>query len=147
MLFSIGTTQPRYNQSMFAEIQNDSSITMTYDDGHWSLPYFDCGGGNIWMMTFTVPFFGYKNGTFKFKYVLSLLKYRLAVTSRFWRCIQVIISPVSHLVIPSWHMNKWLLRKMSILWALILCLENVIWPHIRLIINARQLHNTVCLFV
>ncbi|KAL5021248.1 hypothetical protein ScPMuIL_000403 [Solemya velum] len=65
--YTIGTTQPRYNQSMFAEIQNDSSITMTYDDGHWSLPYFDCGGGNIWMMTFTVPFFGYKNGTFKFK--------------------------------------------------------------------------------
>lgn len=70
---SIGTAQPRYNQSMFAEIQNDSSITMTYDDGHWSLPYFDCGGGNIWMMTFTVPFFGYNNGTFKFKYVFHFV--------------------------------------------------------------------------
>jgi G protein-coupled receptor 158 len=64
---SAGTTQLRYNQSQHGEVMNDSSITVTYEDGHWSKPYFDCGGGDIWMMTYTVPFFGYKNGTFKFK--------------------------------------------------------------------------------
>ena len=35
------------------------TILSTYDDGHWSKPYFDCKGGDIWMMTYTVPFFGF----------------------------------------------------------------------------------------
>ena len=35
------------------------SLLVKYEDGHWSLPYYDCGGGNIWMITYTVPFFGY----------------------------------------------------------------------------------------
>ncbi|XP_062614926.1 probable G-protein coupled receptor CG31760 [Saccostrea cucullata] len=65
--FTNGTAQPRYNQSMHGDVINDSVITVTYENGHWSKPYFDCGGGDIWMMTYTVPFFGYKNGTFKFK--------------------------------------------------------------------------------
>ena len=30
-----------------------------FQDGEWHKPYYDCGGGNIWMMTYTVPFFGY----------------------------------------------------------------------------------------
>ncbi|XP_055327215.1 probable G-protein coupled receptor 158 [Paramacrobiotus metropolitanus] len=34
-------------------------VLVTYEDGHWSKPYYDCGGGNIWMMTYTVPFFGF----------------------------------------------------------------------------------------
>ena len=32
-----------------------------YRDGQWTKPYYDCGGGNIWMMTYTVPFFGYNS--------------------------------------------------------------------------------------
>lgn len=47
--------------------ENDTTLIVTYDDGQWSHPYFDCGGGDIWMMTYTVPFFGYKDGVFKFK--------------------------------------------------------------------------------
>ena len=62
-----GYIQPRYNDTHHDERVIDRVITVTYDHGHWSKPYFDCGGGNIWMMTYTVPFFGYKNGTFKFK--------------------------------------------------------------------------------
>ncbi|KAK3610032.1 hypothetical protein CHS0354_032381 [Potamilus streckersoni] len=65
--FTVGTAQYRHNQTMQGPLTNESAITVTYDDGHWSLPYFDCGGGYIWMMTYTVPFFGYKNGAFKFK--------------------------------------------------------------------------------
>lgn len=49
------------------EVTNDSTIIVTYEDGKWSNPYFDCGGGDIWMMTYTVPFFGYQDGKFKFK--------------------------------------------------------------------------------
>ncbi|XP_060594332.1 probable G-protein coupled receptor CG31760 [Ruditapes philippinarum] len=62
-----GTAQWRYNDTSQSIPEMDTSITVTYDDGHWSIPYFDCGGGFIWMMTYTVPFFGYRNGTFKFK--------------------------------------------------------------------------------
>ncbi|KAK2175880.1 hypothetical protein NP493_697g00000 [Ridgeia piscesae] len=31
------------------------------------MPYFDCKGGDIWMMTYTVPFFGYTNGSYYFR--------------------------------------------------------------------------------
>ncbi|GFN94517.1 G-protein coupled receptor [Plakobranchus ocellatus] len=27
----------------------------TYEDGHWTFPYFDCGGGDIWMTTYSSP--------------------------------------------------------------------------------------------
>jgi hypothetical protein len=47
-------------------LTEDEILNVTYDDGKWSKPYFDCGGGNIWMITYTIPFFGY-NGTYYFK--------------------------------------------------------------------------------
>ncbi|XP_070178424.1 metabotropic glycine receptor-like [Littorina saxatilis] len=64
---TLGTVQWRYNQSLHMEKENDTVVTVDYEDGHWSLPYFDCGGGDIWMMTYTVPFFAYNNGTPFFK--------------------------------------------------------------------------------
>ncbi|XP_038068972.1 probable G-protein coupled receptor CG31760 [Patiria miniata] len=43
-------------------------MLVTYEDGHWSAPYYDCGGGDIWMITYTVPFLGsYENGSYYFK--------------------------------------------------------------------------------
>lgn len=42
-------------------------LSVKYEDGKWSKPYYDCGGGNIWMLTYTVPFFGFENGTYFFK--------------------------------------------------------------------------------
>ncbi|XP_063697813.1 uncharacterized protein LOC134828756 [Culicoides brevitarsis] len=45
----------------------DEILTVKYENGLWSKPYYDCGGGNIWMLTYTVPFFGYENGTYHFK--------------------------------------------------------------------------------
>ncbi|CAD7077338.1 unnamed protein product [Hermetia illucens] len=45
----------------------DIILTVKYEDGRWSKPYYDCGGGNIWMLTYTVPFFGFANGTYFFK--------------------------------------------------------------------------------
>lgn len=64
---TVDVWQKPYNDTTQGDFQNDSVILVTYGDGHWSKPYFDCGGGDIWMMTYTVPFFGFKNGTFFFK--------------------------------------------------------------------------------
>uniref|UniRef100_A0A182FH55 G-protein coupled receptors family 3 profile domain-containing protein n=2 Tax=Anopheles albimanus TaxID=7167 RepID=A0A182FH55_ANOAL len=47
--------------------QADEILSVKYEDGRWSKPYYDCGGGNIWMLTYTVPFFGFENGTYFFK--------------------------------------------------------------------------------
>lgn len=49
------------------EREMDEILSVKYEDGRWSKPYYDCGGGNIWMLTYTVPFFGYENGTYFFK--------------------------------------------------------------------------------
>ncbi|KAJ8041712.1 hypothetical protein HOLleu_12603 [Holothuria leucospilota] len=58
----------RYNQSEHGETVDSDSLLVRYEDGHWSSPYFDCGGGDIWMMTYTVPFLGYdENGSYFFK--------------------------------------------------------------------------------
>ncbi|CAC5374768.1 GPR158 [Mytilus coruscus] len=32
-------------------------LTAKLEDGHWTKPYFDCGGGDIWMVTFSSPIF------------------------------------------------------------------------------------------
>ncbi|CAG9582033.1 unnamed protein product [Danaus chrysippus] len=56
-----------YNDTAHTERQLDEILSVVYEDGKWSKPYYDCGGGNIWMLTYTVPFFGYNNGTYFFK--------------------------------------------------------------------------------
>lgn len=61
-----GSHRFRRNESNLVE---EEILNVTYEDGKWSKPYFDCGGGNIWMITYTIPFFGY-NGTYYFKWVL-----------------------------------------------------------------------------
>ena len=43
----------------FHTMEEEDILAVTYEDGEWHKPYYDCGGGNIWMMTYTVPFFGY----------------------------------------------------------------------------------------
>ncbi|KAJ8042105.1 hypothetical protein HOLleu_13093 [Holothuria leucospilota] len=35
----------------------DSDSLLTLSDGYWTKPYFDCGGGDVWMVTFSMPFF------------------------------------------------------------------------------------------
>ncbi|XP_067631335.1 uncharacterized protein [Eurosta solidaginis] len=55
-----------YSNKTDERIEYDT-LTVKYEDGRWSKPYYDCGGGNIWMLTYTVPFFGYENGTYHFK--------------------------------------------------------------------------------
>ncbi|XP_054736643.1 uncharacterized protein LOC129243565 [Anastrepha obliqua] len=55
-----------YSNKTDERIEYDT-LAVKYEDGRWSKPYYDCGGGNIWMLTYTVPFFGYENGTYHFK--------------------------------------------------------------------------------
>ncbi|KAK6183213.1 hypothetical protein SNE40_010737 [Patella caerulea] len=31
--------------------------TAKYENGHWTFPYYDCGGGDIWMVTYSAPIF------------------------------------------------------------------------------------------
>ncbi|XP_033115375.1 probable G-protein coupled receptor CG31760 [Anneissia japonica] len=58
----------RFNDTAHQETYLDEYIMVRYEDGHWSPPYFDCGGGYIWMMTYTIPFLGMaENGTYFFK--------------------------------------------------------------------------------
>ncbi|XP_066599214.1 metabotropic glycine receptor-like [Prorops nasuta] len=65
--FSYGFHIYTHNESSLSEREEDEILAVTYEDGKWSKPYYDCGGGNIWMLTYTVPFFGYVNETYFFK--------------------------------------------------------------------------------
>ncbi|XP_013149688.1 PREDICTED: probable G-protein coupled receptor 158 [Papilio polytes] len=65
--FKRGYNTYTYNDTAHTEREFDEILSVTYEDGKWSKPYYDCGGGNIWMLTYTVPFFGYNNGTYFFK--------------------------------------------------------------------------------
>ncbi|KAL1462238.1 hypothetical protein WDU94_014090 [Cyamophila willieti] len=51
----------------------DEILSVNYEDGKWSKPYYDCGGGNIWMLTYTVPFFGFHsaNNSYFFKSIVQ----------------------------------------------------------------------------
>ncbi|OAF69898.1 hypothetical protein A3Q56_02353 [Intoshia linei] len=57
-----------YYESEGIGLVNLTIPEITYYDGVWSSPYFDCGGGNIWMMTYTVPFFSYNRFSQKYHF-------------------------------------------------------------------------------
>ncbi|XP_078040779.1 metabotropic glycine receptor [Augochlora pura] len=65
--FSRGFHTYTMNETTHTDREEDEILTVRYEDGRWSKPYYDCGGGNIWMLTYTVPFFGYVNDTYFFK--------------------------------------------------------------------------------
>ncbi|XP_053376623.1 probable G-protein coupled receptor 158 [Mercenaria mercenaria] len=44
----------------------------TLSDGHWTLPYFDCGGGNVWMVTYSSPIFRLEKGSILFRGVATI---------------------------------------------------------------------------
>lgn len=67
IIYLTGFNTYTYNDTAHTEREPDEILSVSYEDGKWSKPYYDCGGGNIWMLTYTVPFFGYNNGTYFFK--------------------------------------------------------------------------------
>ena len=40
------------------KVANHSVVISTNSTGYWTVPYFDCDGGKIWQITYSVPFFG-----------------------------------------------------------------------------------------
>ncbi|KAI5745373.1 hypothetical protein M8J76_010498 [Diaphorina citri] len=60
-LYELGYNTYTYNETSHTDRVPDEILSVNYEDGKWSKPYYDCGGGNIWMLTYTVPFFGYNN--------------------------------------------------------------------------------------
>lgn len=58
----------RKNNESLPEV-NEVFPVATLGDGHWTNPYFDCGGGNVWMVTYSSPVFYLDNQTVRFRYV------------------------------------------------------------------------------
>ncbi|CAG9828507.1 unnamed protein product [Diabrotica balteata] len=65
--YTHGYKAHRHNNTAMGNRIPQEILSVRYEDGKWSKPYYDCGGGNIWMLTYTVPFFGYVNSTYIFK--------------------------------------------------------------------------------
>ena len=39
------------------DVNEIAESRLQLNDGYWTKPYFDCGGGDVWMVTFSMPFF------------------------------------------------------------------------------------------
>ncbi|XP_077997430.1 metabotropic glycine receptor-like [Glandiceps talaboti] len=61
---------PRHNETHFSERLNLTHLHISESEGYWTVPYFDCGGGNNWMVTYSVPFYG--SSTNKFRGVVTV---------------------------------------------------------------------------
>lgn len=51
----------RLNKSTSDSARNVTVPIVDYTNGFWTRPYFDCFGGEIWMITFLAPFFNDTN--------------------------------------------------------------------------------------
>lgn len=51
----------RNNNSYFPEVEEIYPVA-ELSDGYWTKPYYDCGGGEIWMVTYSAPFFKMEEG-------------------------------------------------------------------------------------
>ncbi|VDI57331.1 E3 ubiquitin-protein ligase HUWE1 [Mytilus galloprovincialis] len=53
--------------------QQNILLTAKLSDGHWTKPYFDCGGGDVWMVTFSSAIFSLNgDGEPKFQGVATI---------------------------------------------------------------------------
>ncbi|XP_064622928.1 metabotropic glycine receptor-like [Lineus longissimus] len=52
---SINTYRPRLNASEVGPVIILQQPIAKLEHGHWTYPYYDCGGGNIWMVTYSSP--------------------------------------------------------------------------------------------
>ncbi|XP_077983046.1 putative G-protein coupled receptor CG31760 [Glandiceps talaboti] len=58
----IKSTDINSNESYSYDSDAEDAKSLTFpliglEHGYWTYPYFDCGGGDVWMITFSVPFF------------------------------------------------------------------------------------------
>jgi len=56
----------RLNNVSLPEIEEVVPVA-SIGDGYWTNPYYDCGGGDIWMVTYAAPIFYPINGTVSFR--------------------------------------------------------------------------------
>ncbi|VDI74770.1 Hypothetical predicted protein [Mytilus galloprovincialis] len=48
----------KYRKGKISLLEHEIVVpTATLEDGLWTKPYFDCGGGDIWMVTYSSPIF------------------------------------------------------------------------------------------
>ena len=72
----------RLNQSTADASRNLSVPVVEYEkDGFWTRPYFDCFGGEIWMITFLAPFFNESN---QFLWVFNFISPSLYIWLSDW---------------------------------------------------------------
>ncbi|CAD5119243.1 DgyrCDS7876 [Dimorphilus gyrociliatus] len=56
--------KPGYQANVERNVEGLLEPVITYNDGKWTEPYYDCRGTDIWMVTYSSPVFKYENGTF-----------------------------------------------------------------------------------
>ena len=49
--------QVRYNLTHTDKLKKRVFPHVTFEDGAWTRPYFDCFGGKVWMVTYLAPFY------------------------------------------------------------------------------------------
>ena len=49
--------EERFNTTTKGGLQKRAFPHVTFEDGTWTQPYFDCFGGKVWMVTYLAPFY------------------------------------------------------------------------------------------
>lgn len=55
--FQNGSVDSNFSFVNSRDMNEVSASRLQLTDGYWTKPYFDCGGGDVWMVTFSMPFF------------------------------------------------------------------------------------------
>ena len=54
---SAGYYEERFNATVKKAIKKQVVPHVTFENGTWTRPYFDCFGGKVWMVTYLAPFY------------------------------------------------------------------------------------------
>ncbi|XP_022250509.1 probable G-protein coupled receptor 158 isoform X1 [Limulus polyphemus] len=58
---------PEFSQYYSGLLDGNKDLLVGIEDGQWTSPYFDCGGENTWIISFSAPFFGRQEDDLIFK--------------------------------------------------------------------------------
>ncbi|XP_076339995.1 metabotropic glycine receptor-like isoform X2 [Tachypleus tridentatus] len=68
---------PEFSQYYSGLLGGAKDLVIRFKDGRWTSPYFDCGGGNTWVVSYSAPFFSRHEDNLIFKGV-SMVSINLA---------------------------------------------------------------------
>ena len=54
---SLGFFEERFNATAKKAKKKEAFPHVTFENGTWTRPYFDCFGGKVWMVTYLAPFY------------------------------------------------------------------------------------------